>query len=220
MYYKNKGNSSEHLRFAADVQGYTLIYSQDFILFPIRTVDSQNSECLYRTVGDTLVCEYVSDNFSEYPKEEDIEKTAQVIHSYYNRNRLTEFSDKPLEYPTWEDLPQDLKHSNIMQAKDIPRKLTLIDCHIEKDDGSGLKSFTSEEEILLGKIEHERWVGERISEGWKYGSEKNVEKRISPYIAEWDKIPESIRLYDIEAVRNIIPLLKLSGLMVVRNDRK
>ncbi len=167
-----------------------------------------------------MVCESVTEDFSGYPKEEDIEKTAQAIHSYYNRNRLAEFPDRPPEYPTWENLPQDLKHSNIMQAKDIPRKLSMIKCHVEKDDGSGLKSFTSEEEIFLGKTEHKRWVEERISNGWKYGSEKDTEDRISPYIAEWDEIPESIQLYDIEAVRNIIPLLKLSGLMVVRNDRK
>ena len=45
-----------------------------------------------------------------------------------------------------------------------------------------------------------------------------MDNRISPYIADWDKIPEEIRKYDVEAVENIIPLLDHLGLKVLRNE--
>ncbi len=155
-----------------------------------------------------------------YPMIGDIERVAEAIHADYNRNRLIEHPGEPLEYPDWSDLPQDLKFSNMMQAMDIPRKLRAIGCRIEDDDGSGLVSFSPEEVEALAVMEHDRWVEERSSNGWVWGPEKDVGRRVSPYIAGWDEIPEAIREYDAEAVRNIIPLLGSAGLMVVRNDRR
>lgn len=152
-----------------------------------------------------------------YPMIENIEKVAEAIHADYNRNRLIEHPDEPLAYPTWSDLPQDLKFSNLMQAMDIPKKLGAIGYRVADDDGSGLDSFSSEEVVILARLEHDRWVEERVSNGWVWGPEKDVARRISPYIADWDEIPEAIQAYDVEAVLNIIPLLRSTGLMVVRN---
>ena len=58
---------------------------------------------------------------------------AKLIHEDYNRNRLKERPDVLLDYSTWEDLPADLKYSNIRQAQMIPEKLALIDCYIGFD---------------------------------------------------------------------------------------
>lgn len=157
----------------------------------------------------------------EYPRPmlRNIELLAREIHSNYNRKRLIEKPEEPLEYPTWDSLPQDLRYSNIMQAMDIPEKLAAIGCHVGmKDEGVEVESFNPTEVLMMAKLEHRRWREERESNGWIWGPQKDVENRISPYIAEWDEIPVDIQKYDIEAVENIIPLLNSIGLRVLRDE--
>lgn len=158
---------------------------------------------------------------SEFPRPmlQNMIDLAKEIHNDYNRKRRMEHPDEPLEYPTWEGLPQDLKYSNIMQALNIPDKVRAIGCHIgQASDGIVVDQFSDEEVLLMAIMEHDRWRAERESNGWIWGPEKDVERRISPYIADWDQIPEDIQRYDIEAVENIIPLLDRVGLKVLRDE--
>ena len=75
----------------------------------------------------------------------------------------------------------------------------------------------SEGEVeFLSILEHDRWVKERKASGWVYGDEKDSDNRISPYMAPWGAIPESIKEYDREAVRNMVPILKGMGIKVYR----
>ncbi|MBQ8643462.1 MAG: hypothetical protein IJ469_02235 [Candidatus Methanomethylophilaceae archaeon] len=153
------------------------------------------------------------------PMINNILKIAKMIHEDYNRNRLKECPDKSLEYPNWEDLPPDLKYSNIRQAQKIPEKLALIDCYI--GEGSDvITSFTEEEVEIMSIKEHDLWVEERESNGWVYAPVKNVDRKESPYIAPWEQIPDSIKEYDRESTRNIINLVNLIGLNVCRNPKK
>lgn len=154
------------------------------------------------------------------PMIDNILKMAKMIHEDYNRNRLREHPDKPLEYPAWDDLPSDLKYSNIRQAQKIPEKLALIDCYIGGDDADAVTSFTEEEVEIMSIKEHDLWVEERESNGWVYAPVKNVERKESPYIAPWEQIPESIKEYDREPTRNIIRLVNAVGLNVCRHPRK
>jgi hypothetical protein len=43
-----------------------------------------------------------------------------------------------------------------------------------------------------------------------------VENKTSPWLIGWDQLPEEIREYDREAVRNIPNLVKASGGRIVR----
>ena len=163
--------------------------------------------------------ENVGEDFPR-PMMDKMEELAMEIHADYNRKRRQEKPDEPLEYPTWDGLPQDLKYSNMMQAISIPDKLNAIGCHIgNSSDGQVVTVFTPEETLTMAIMEHDRWRAERESNGWIWGPIKDVDNRISPYIADWDIIPEDIQKYDVEAVENIIPLLDRLGLKVLRNER-
>ena len=151
------------------------------------------------------------------PIVENILDIAKSIHRFYNENRSKEDGEKELEYPEWDSLTQDLKYSNMDQAMDIPRKLRAIGCHLERGEG-GLDRFTDEEIARLAVIEHERWINEKVSNGWIYGKTKDVEHRISPYLVPWDDLPEDIRKRDYETAVNIIPILRSIGFRVVRDS--
>jgi RyR domain. len=157
-----------------------------------------------------------------YPalEKELILEIAMAIHNEYNKQRLSERPDVPLEHPRWDELPLDLKTSNIDQAEDIPEKMNIIGCFVspKKENMVHVISFEKEELEILAIREHERWVEERKASGWVYGEVKDVARKMSPYIAPWDDIPDEIKKYDEEAVVNIIPLLNKANLCVYRKN--
>ncbi len=79
-------------------------------------------------------------------------------------------------------------------------------------------TFTSEEIEFMAELEHERWNQERLKEGWQLGPERNVEKKISPYLVPWSELPDEIREYDRETVRSIPKLLSQVGVEIRRSD--
>lgn len=43
---------------------------------------------------------------------------------------------------------------------------------------------------------HERWCRHKLAEGWKYGPEKNVDKKEHPCMVPFDHLPEEQRVKD------------------------
>ena len=143
---------------------------------------------------------------------------AKSIHDDYVLKRKLEFPDSDPEYSGWEELPDDIKYSNIKQAYSYSEKLARIG-YIMGPLGLGLPSVTdlnSEEVEFLSILEHERWVEERRASGWIHGAKKDIANKISPYIAPWEAIPNEIKEYDREPMRNIISILQKIGIGVYR----
>ncbi len=149
---------------------------------------------------------------------EHIESIAKKIHKNYNKKRLIDFPNEPLQYPTWESLPDTLKYSNIRQARDMSNHLREIGCYIDNNSTrEEVLSFTKEEIEYLAEKEHEAWMSERVNNGWVYGEQKNVELKTSPFIVSYDELTDTIKDYDRDVVRNIIPLLSDIGLSVYKS---
>jgi hypothetical protein len=144
---------------------------------------------------------------------------AQAIHEKYLRDQQGKKpSDDPAMAP-WETLVESLKESNRQQADQILEKLRRIDCDIRLAGSSPPAPFTfkPEEVEILAEMEHERWVAERVSEGWQMGP-RDPEKKLTPYLVGWDDLDEGIREYDRHAVLGIPITLAQVGLEVYRPD--
>lgn len=57
---------------------------------------------------------------------------------------------------------------------------------------------------------HEVWADQRLREGWKYGEERNDNKKEHPCLVPYDKLSESEKEYDrntaIETLKTILLL--------------
>ena len=65
-------------------------------------------------------------------------------------------------------------------------------------------------------MEHDRWMADRFIAGWQPGRERNVQSRISPFLVPWEELGDSIKKYDLEAMKNIPALLEQAGHRVYR----
>jgi len=136
---------------------------------------------------------------------------ARAIHEEYVRLER-EKGHTPETNPSmvpWDELPESLKESNRKQAEGIRVKLEAIGCDIAVTTAwsAQLVEFSPEEVELMAKIEHDRWVKDRLVAGWRYGRIRDLERKTSPYLAPWDQLPEKVKDIDRNAVRAIPALL-------------
>jgi hypothetical protein len=152
------------------------------------------------------------------PLLDNLENLAIAIHELFNQKQLERYPDKPLSYPCFADLPDTLKYSNLRQARSIANKLEIMGWEMRTKGSKGEVIIEIPEDVVeaLAIFEHDEWVKERTSSGWKYGEIKNIEKKISPYIVPYDELTEEIKDLDRDTIRNIPELLDMIGMNIYR----
>lgn len=156
-----------------------------------------------------------------------IRKLARAIHSKYLqelRSQHNRVENDPLNYffysggdfrnqyiSDFDDLPDEIKYSNIDNAAHIPTKLLSIGFKI-RPVKKGFKPVTlqlSEDEIeTMSIVEHIRWSWDKRLNGWTYGDVKDEIKKTHPGLIPYNDLPESEKEKDRELVRLIPSLLK------------
>lgn len=147
------------------------------------------------------------------------EMLARGIHEDYVRHerdagKTVEDNESLVD---WHELPEGLKESNRRQADHISVKLNAIGFTYESPGDGALEavSFTPEQVEYLARMEHDRWVAERLFEGWTYAKgPKNIERKTSPDLVSWEELAEDGREKDRAAGRDLPALLKSVGLGV------
>jgi hypothetical protein len=147
-----------------------------------------------------------------------IEQLARSIHEdYVARSRArgeTEATNKSMA--SWNNLPKDLRDSNIAQAAGIGAKLEAVNAVVvPRSADSPEFSFTSREVEDLAEMEHERWMNERIAQGWTHG-ERDNRRKLHPDLVDWADLPDSARQKDRDAVLAIPGILRDAGYQVLR----
>lgn len=148
-----------------------------------------------------------------------------VLHEAY-RNQRREIAKKDgdeqqlmkdASMRDWEELEEDLRESNRLQADDVPRKLRLAGCFMApKIEGRvPVDAFSPDEIAVLSEQEHERFNAERLQRHWYLG-ERDIPKRTSPFLVPWRDVEEKWRSLDMTAVTEIPSVLAKVGWRVYR----
>lgn len=143
---------------------------------------------------------------------------APEIHAAYQRDRQKQLTPADQALADWKDLPEPLRISNIAQAQHIFEKLRTIGCRVAPAGKGPVPEFhfTPEEVELLARIEHGRWNVERLQAGWHWGKTKDLQRKLSPYLVAWDRLPGEAKQWDRDAVNQIPALLAAVHLKICR----
>jgi len=111
------------------------------------------------------------------------------------------------------------RKSNREQANFIWTKLSLVGCEIgpvtDWDAPTGFR-FTQEEIEHLSRLEHERWMKEKLEDGWRYGEQRDDAKKIHPSLVPYDELSESEKEKDRDTIRQIPEILSGIDFQVYR----
>ena len=147
-----------------------------------------------------------------------IRKLARAIHSRYLheiKNQILKADNYIFYNPgnlenqyvsDFDDLPDDIKYSNIDNAVHIPTKLLSIGYKIRQVK-KGFKPFAlhlNQEEIeTMARVEHIRWSWEKRLNGWVYGNSKDEVIKTHPSLISYEQLSESEKQKDRELVKLI-----------------
>jgi len=65
---------------------------------------------------------------------------------------------------------------------------------------------------------HDVWAQGRIAEGWKFGTTKNVELKITPLLVPYDELPESEKEYDRNTALETLKMIVKIGYNITARD--
>lgn len=73
---------------------------------------------------------------------------------------------------------------------------------------------------LLAKNAHDNWARQRTSEGWRYGSKRDDEKKEHPNLVPYESLKESDKEYDRKAAMETLKAIVALGYNIERNSKE
>ena len=139
---------------------------------------------------------------------------AQKIHEKYlemlKKNKL---ENTPIAVE-WADLSEEYRASNrndIQLIRNCGFSIRPISKHTVTPISLSLDEITK-----MAKMSHERWMQEKLRNGWKWGSERDEGKKIHPDLVPWDSLSEGEKNKNLDIVRNILKLIEEVGHEIIR----
>ena len=65
---------------------------------------------------------------------------------------------------------------------------------------------------------HNQWMSGRLSDGWKYGKERNDEKKEHPSLIPYEELSEEEKEYDRQTAKTVINYLLNNGYDIIKRD--
>jgi hypothetical protein len=151
------------------------------------------------------------------------EELARIIHNSFLEDLKKSKEKRPkndLAIQPWGTLNEKYKESNRQQADNIPRYLHTIGYGFFPVVGREAvkKELSSDEIERMARMEHDRWVSEKLEAGWKYGRKKDIGRKIHPCICDWDKLPQKEQDKDRHTVRRFPDYLAQASFEIYKLD--
>ena len=144
-----------------------------------------------------------------------IDDLARLTHEAWLRAQsLTD--RKPAMVP-WVDLAEEYRESNRAQARDMLRKLDAMGYRcVPQEANSPPVTFTDDEVEHMARMEHDRWMKEKMAAGWTYGPDRNNALKIHPLLVPFDQLDEKAKNMYRDPVRMIPEWLGKVGFGAVK----
>ena len=118
----------------------------------------------------------------------------------------------------YEELPEDEKEQNRRNVRDIANKLSHAGylMHPARSHEHPF-NFPGEDLEILSRMEHERWMDDKLNAGWQYAAKTDKAKKLHKALVPWEVLPEDLKETDREMVRDIPRILARAGYAVEKS---
>jgi ppGpp synthetase/RelA/SpoT-type nucleotidyltranferase len=154
-------------------------------------------------------------------EQKQLASAARLAHEHYTRSSTPQ--DPSLK--PWEELDETLRRSNYAQVaywlaalRDEGLVVRPLTKHDEKRAPMDLEKAIGRPGVRrLAEAEHGRWNVERLSYGWRFAEEKDVTRKLSPFLIPWSDVPPQIQKHDVNAIRNLPKKMRSAGLEICKS---
>ena len=147
-----------------------------------------------------------------------LEKLAEATHEIFHEDLIPK--EHKLHKP-YAKLSEKEKESNRNNVRDIPNKLSNIGYEIIKNHNKDtIDKFTIYEIEKLAKMEHDRWMQEKLDNGWQYAKKTDRAKKLHKSLIHWEKLSEDEKEKDRILIKGIPKILLKAGYSIIRQSKK
>lgn len=138
---------------------------------------------------------------------------AKALHEAYRASSNTSGAGAA----SWEELDETYRDANRRVIDHFDIKLRAIGCRLSQNEDVEEVEITTDELELLARMEHSRWCADRLLAGWTYGELRDDVRYEHPSLMHYEKLPESEKQKDRDAVVMLFSILRAEGTRVVRD---
>jgi len=154
----------------------------------------------------------------------DLEVLASAIHETWRALAREEgWSMQPQLDKPYLKLAEADKEDNRVAARRIPEILALIGLGLQKD-GDGTPPTAPDGELeaqfdrnmeRLAEAEHDGWLEQRRSNGWRYGETRDDGRKLHPAMLPYAQLPEREKGKDRNSIRHYPDFVARAGYRIV-----
>ena len=130
------------------------------------------------------------------------DEVAIALHASYLEGAKNAPPGSAVAIAAWDALPENLRDSNRASADHAPILLASQGLAAPVDPAQ----LPSEMMDRLARIEHRRWLTERILRGWRYGPVRDDSRRLHPSIVDFDALSADEKAKDARAAAALLRL--------------
>jgi hypothetical protein len=144
------------------------------------------------------------------------DEAAIRLHASYLGATKVLSPGSPEALAAWEDLTENLRDANRAVVDHAPILFAAAGFEIVQAE-AGVKPATlsSEELERLARIEHRRWMADRIDHGWRRAAIRDDRRMLHTDFVDWDALTNDTKEKDRNSVRALIASLAEVGRVVV-----
>ena len=146
------------------------------------------------------------------------DEMAIALHAHYlaEAKNLGVHSTAAIE--AWDYLPENLRNANRSSVEHAPILLAAAGYRTVTKPGlqSDLPSDTEIE--LMAKVEHRRWMADRIERGWRFAQTRDDGLMLHPDLIPYEDLSENGKQKDRNAVQTLSSIMKNQGIAIVRTN--
>jgi hypothetical protein len=128
-----------------------------------------------------------------------LDELARQMHEMYVAQIEEQETGGKNAPPSWSQLTQAERKQNLLKADHWPVRLRAIRCECDTS-ASQVPRFTQEEILLQATMEHNRYVDQKRSDGWRYGEVRSNAAKTNPYMVPWEQLPSRQQEQELQDV--------------------
>jgi RyR domain len=146
------------------------------------------------------------------------DEMAIALHAHYLAAAKSLGVHSTAAIEAWDYLPENLRNANRSSVEHAPILLAAAGYRMLAKPGiqSALPSDADLE--LMAKVEHRRWMADRIERGWRFAQTRDDSLMLHPDLIPYDALTENGKQKDRNAVRTLSSIMKNQGIAIVRTN--
>ena len=144
------------------------------------------------------------------------DELATSLHNFYVAHATDVGGASAAVMRPWHALSENVRDANRCVVAHAPVLFASAGMTLQKSAAPSAIELSSIEREWLTRVEHRRWMADRIDRGWKAGRPRDDVLRIHPDLVPFDKLDQVTRDKDENSVLNLIQVLRSVGIEVVR----